>query len=113
MTRATCDPVTLPDARLSALLKLAQWAAEQQADAEYYDAPAIAAGLVPHITPEQAALSFELIVSDIVDATAFDTRGADEVIDRFGRWDATVGMDADEKASEERDRLRESARFAA
>jgi len=52
-------------------------------------------------------------VSDLVDATDLDTRGADSVIERLGRWDSMVGLTADEKATEMRDEYRETARFNA
>jgi len=113
MTSTTLTPVTLPDVRLSALLKLAQWTADSPEFAELHDAPAIAAGLVPNIPAAEAAAAFSLIVSDLVDATDLDTRGADSVIERLGRWDSMVGLTADEKATEMRDEYRETARFNA
>jgi hypothetical protein len=113
MTRTILTPVTLPDARLSALLRLAQWAADRPGDAEFYDAPAVAAALAPNVAEHDARDAFDMIVADLVDATDFDTRGADAVIERLGHWDAIVGTTADEKASEMCDEQRADARFKA
>lgn len=105
--------VTLPDPRLSALLRLAQWAADRPEDAEHYDAAAVATALAPNVPETAARTSFGLIVSDLMDATDLDTRGGDAVIERLGRWDEIVGLTADEKASEMRDEHRETAKFQA
>lgn len=113
MSGAILTPVTLPDVRLSALLRLAQWAADREADAEFYDAAAVAAGLAPNVAEADARTAFDMIVADLVDATDLDVHGGAAVIERLGRWDEGCGMLADEKASEMRDEYRADARLKA
>jgi hypothetical protein len=68
--------------------------------------------ILPNVPPQQAVDSFRMIASDLIDATDYDTRGEDAVLERFGTWSerGPRGLTADEFATEERDRLRASAR---
>lgn len=110
---ATATPAYLQheDTRVAAVLALAHLAAEYD-----YHQPTLAvaaAAIVPSVDAKTAHASFMAIVGDLEESVQFDTRGADAVREVYGRWNDTLGMDADDKASELRDERRASARFHA
>lgn len=113
MTETTNLPEYLnhADARVSALLRLAQWTVDRDGDAEHYNAPGIATQVVPAVDPGQAASMFSVVCEELETATYFDTEGANAVLDTYGRWDSIVGQTADEKATELAAEHRDAARW--
>jgi hypothetical protein len=99
------------DLRVQALLILAQFAV----DCVPTPTPLVDASvaIVPHVDRELATRQFKTIVADFESAVDYDTRGAEAVRENLGRWDDTVGVTADEKATEMRDELRLMGRYGA
>jgi hypothetical protein len=101
------------DARVAAILRLTQWMVDRHLDAEHYDVTGVVAVIVPHVPEDMARAAVDTIYADAHDATDFDTRGREAVLDRYDRWDDVVGLTADEKASELRDEAWAAARLNA
>lgn len=69
--------------------------------------------ILPNVPPAQAVNTFRMIADDLATVADYDTRGAVAVEERHGRWvttSNTVGLSADDFASEQRDQLRADAR---
>jgi hypothetical protein len=113
-TTTTAPPAHLhhDDLRARSILVLAE-SYNDDTTLSTADRETIVRAMLPNVPAAQAVDAFRTVVSDLLDATDYDTRGEDAVLARFGSWSARGprGLTADEFASEERDRLRASARF--